>query len=267
LDIGLGTVLAFALTAFYWLPALSEVAWIRAGQVSGSADDMATLLAPLAQFVALTFTQPYVPDAPAALQHPLNLLVTGVVLAALALTVTQRARFSSAQRRVWWAWLVIALLMTLAMLDLSAPPLVVWEWLNDPVQRSQCYSEIRPIARPSGRLKVGAVNHCVHGKAVDRIATIVDWRPFDYFTAEQINASKPMVFTYTSQLSPQPNGTRLSTYGQLKFSGPMALLKPLGRFLLKYGGVHKRYEKLGRILNAGGAQDVSYAETANQLAH
>lgn len=154
-----------------------------------------------------------------------------------------------------------------SVLDLSAPPLVVWEWLNDPVKRSQWYSEIRPVARPSGRLKVGAVNHCVHGKAVEWIETIVDWRPFDYFTAEQLNASKPMVFTYTSQLSPQPNGTRLSTYGQLKFSGPMALLMPLGPFLLKNGGVHKRYEKLGRILNAGGAQDVNYAETANQPAH
>ncbi len=121
LDCGLGTLLAFAFTAFYWLPALSEVAWIRAGQVSGSAGDVSELLTPLTQFVAPLFTQPYVPDAPASLQHPLNALVAIVALVSMALTLWQRARFSTAQWRAWLAWLVIALLTTLAMVDLSAP--------------------------------------------------------------------------------------------------------------------------------------------------
>lgn len=51
-------------------------------------------------------------------------------------------------------------------LDISAPPPVVWEWLNDP-QRILRWSPDRqmvPGARPSGRTGVGARNHCVHGK-------------------------------------------------------------------------------------------------------
>ena len=154
-----------------------------------------------------------------------------------------------------------------SVVDLAAPPLVVWEWLNDPVKRSQWYSEIRPITRPGGRLKVGAVNHCVHGKAVEWIETIVDWRPFDYFTAEQVNVSKPMVFTYTSQLTPQPNGTRLSTYGQMRYAGAMRLLKPLSSLMLKQAGIHQRYERLAQTLNSGSTQELQDGKTGNHAAH
>ena len=120
-DIAGGALLAFALSAFYWLPALSEVSWIRAGQVSSSVADVAALLTPVAQFIAPSLVQPYIADAPAQLQHPLNLVLVAMGLAALALTWRARAALSPTQRRVWLAWLLLALLATLAMLDLSTP--------------------------------------------------------------------------------------------------------------------------------------------------
>ncbi|MEP7198568.1 MAG: hypothetical protein ABI874_02010, partial [Chloroflexota bacterium] len=95
--------------------------WIRAGQVSGSVDDIATFLTPAAQFVSSAFAQPYVPDAPASLQHPLGLLVALLSLAAVAVGFARRAWFTPGQRREWVAWLALAALAAFAMLDLCAP--------------------------------------------------------------------------------------------------------------------------------------------------
>ena len=43
--------------------------------MSGSVEDIPTLLTPITQFVSTALLQPYVPDASAALQHPLGLCV------------------------------------------------------------------------------------------------------------------------------------------------------------------------------------------------
>ncbi len=116
-----GTLLALALSAFYWLPALSEVSWIRAGQISGSVEDIPSLLTPLGQFVATSLLQPYIPDAPAGLQHPLGLAVALLSVAALLAAIVWRKQLTADQRGEWWAWLLIAAGTSFAMLDLSAP--------------------------------------------------------------------------------------------------------------------------------------------------
>jgi hypothetical protein len=113
--------LAFLLTAFYWLPALTEVGWIRAGQISGSVDDIASLLIPLGSLVSTALLYPYVPDAPAGLQHPLGLIAAITsVLAALALFAA-RSRLTPEQRRESVIWIIIALATTFALVELSAP--------------------------------------------------------------------------------------------------------------------------------------------------
>jgi hypothetical protein len=114
-------ILAFALTAFYWLPAISEVAWIRAGQVSSVADDLATLLTPVTQFFSTSWLYEYAPDAPASLQHPLSLIVTLLSIAALIITWRTRTQLTSTQRHEWLTWTLIAILTIFAMLDWSAP--------------------------------------------------------------------------------------------------------------------------------------------------
>ncbi|MBI3738546.1 MAG: DUF2652 domain-containing protein [Chloroflexi bacterium] len=74
--------------------------------------------------------------------------------------------------------------------EFDVPPPVVWSWLNEPEKRA-LYSldphglQFVPIFRPGGRTTAGATTHCVHGKDIAMRETVLDWKPFDYFTVEQ----------------------------------------------------------------------------------
>jgi len=60
----------------------------------------------------------------------------------------------------------------------------LWNWINDPDKRTQWYAlPWTAQTRPGGRTGSGAVNHCYHGIG-DTLETILDWRPFEYFTSE-----------------------------------------------------------------------------------
>src|SRR5258708_15621098 len=102
--------------------------------------------------------------------------------------------------------------------DFPEPAPVVWDWLNDPVKRSQWMTghnwTLGP--RPAGRTGVGARNHCVHGKSTT-IETILDWRPFDYVSTEQLVNGN--ILSETVQLEPLPTGgTRMHTHMYLAVS-------------------------------------------------
>ena len=61
----------------------------------------------------------------------------------------------------------------------------LWNWINDPDKRTQWYIlKWSAHTRPNGRTGSGAVNHCNHGIAGNSLETILDWRPFDYYTSE-----------------------------------------------------------------------------------
>jgi len=113
--------LAFCLTAFYWLPALSEVSWIRAGQISSSVDEIASLLTPLGSLLSTSFVYPYLPDAPAGLQHPVAFVVGIVSLLAMLSVFATSRRLSADQRRETTIWILIALGAIFALTELSAP--------------------------------------------------------------------------------------------------------------------------------------------------
>ncbi len=74
--------------------------------------------------------------------------------------------------------------------EYNAPPPVVWSWMNEPDKR-KLYSldpdglKFIPILRPGGRTGAGATTHCVHGKNIAMRETVLDWKPFDYYTVEQ----------------------------------------------------------------------------------
>ncbi len=69
-------------------------------------------------------------------------------------------------------------------LDFPVHPSALWGWINDPSKRSQWFIlQWSARARPGGRTGSGAVNHCYHGIG-DTLETILDWRPFAYFTSE-----------------------------------------------------------------------------------
>lgn len=62
-----------------------------------------------------------------------------------------------------------------------------------------------PLIRPGGRTQVGAVNHCAHGKGVLQ-TTIVDWRPFDYFTQHVVSGN--LKWYELNEIKPANDGTR-----------------------------------------------------------
>lgn len=90
--------------------------------------------------------------------------------------------------------------------EINASPLVIWAWLNEPEKRAM-YSmnphglKFIPIFRPNGRTGIGATTHCVHGKDIAMRETVLDWKPFDYFTVEQ-NSGPMGVLQATFRLEP-----------------------------------------------------------------
>jgi hypothetical protein len=120
--------------------------------------------------------------------------------------------------------------------DIAAPPPVVWEWLNDPDRRTRWQPGRRWSAgrRLGGRTAPGAENHCVHGSG-RLIETVLDWRPFDYFTVEI--TQPPGVMLETIRLEPLPDhrGTRLRGYFKLRMRLPGWLTRWLCSAILRRG--------------------------------
>ncbi len=134
--------------------------------------------------------------------------------------------------------------------EFAAPPPVVWDWLNDPQKRVlyQGFTDVIPVIRPGGRSGVGTRNHCMHGQKLATIETILDWRPFDYWTIEV--SSGPMVGT--SQLEPLSGGsaTRLHQHLIAKMPMPKFLLRPMLKVMMKSMGALKMFDKLSGLIQA-----------------
>lgn len=115
------------------------------------------------------------------------------------------------------------------MVDFPTPPAVTWEWLQDPEKRNawnggHVYWSL--AERPKGRTGVGASNHCAHGKSLT-LEVIVDWRPFEYSTADSFENGKK-VFTETVRLEPLPDGST-------RVHDLLVMHSPLPRFVRKAG--------------------------------
>lgn len=125
----------------------------------------------------------------------------------------------------------------------------LWNWVNDPDKRTQWYIlKWSAQSRPGGRTGSGAVNHCYHGIG-DTYETILDWRPFEYFTSE---------------FRIRPSNTRLQetfVFEQIndKTSRLNVYIKPaeenagwLTNFLAKTMAVYqkRRFEQLGKMLKS-----------------
>jgi hypothetical protein len=121
--------------------------------------------------------------------------------------------------------------------DLPGPPPEVWSWMNEPEKRrliSLNPHDLKfiPILRPGGRTGAGATTHCVHGKAIAMRETVLDWKPFDYYTVEQ--DSGPMgVIQVTFQMRPIDDGRQthlLATLNGNMRHLPSLLSRPFIRF-------------------------------------
>jgi len=103
--------------------------------------------------------------------------------------------------------------------EMDAPPPVIWEWLNDPQRRNQWWESFTRWTkrlRPGGRTGPGAINHCDHGVG-DVLETVLDWRPFDYYTVEMRITPGRFIVLQTTYLKALPDGrTEIRIYYQLQ---------------------------------------------------
>ncbi len=112
--------------------------------------------------------------------------------------------------------------------DFPAPPPAMWDWVNEPFKRVQWagFDELQWFRRPDGRTGAGARSHCVHNKQVLNAETVLDWRPFDYFT---LDTSSGLVQTF--QFEPRDDGR--TTRVHLHFRSKMRLPAFIRRRMLK----------------------------------
>jgi hypothetical protein len=95
--------------------------------------------------------------------------------------------------------------------DFDAPPSVIWHWLTD-IEKKTLLADGEAVftaqSRPGGRSGPGASNHCAHGKNLkgSLVETILDWRPFEYFTLDGTEGNNHMRQTY--RLEPISDGMR-----------------------------------------------------------
>ncbi len=136
-------------------------------------------------------------------------------------------------------------------LDLAAPPPIVWDYLNDAKRRSLWdRNDIRP-EKSDARRGVGTRNHCVHGKNSERLQTILDWRPFDYFTIDDRSSTstsdKPeLMMTY--QLVPTGGGTQLNIHLRMLMSAPTPVRRTLVTCMMKLMKVEQNFRTLERVV-------------------
>lgn len=76
--------------------------------------------------------------------------------------------------------------------EFDIPQVEFWQMLTSPeILNALANNAVTwsALIRPKGRAGVGAVNHCAHGKGMLQ-TTIVDWRPFDYFTQHVVSGNQ-----------------------------------------------------------------------------
>jgi len=133
--------------------------------------------------------------------------------------------------------------------EIDAPPPVVWGWLNDPQKRNQWWESFTRWSerlRPGGRTGPGAINHCNHGVG-DLLETILDWRPFDYYTVQMRITPGHFIIVQTTYLETKPDGgTTLKVYYQLQNPRLRWMARPFSKLVAGFLGLELR--KLKNIL-------------------
>jgi hypothetical protein len=151
----------------------------------------------------------------------------------------------------------------------DAPPPVVWTWLNDSGKRNLCAVttlQWRAGERAKGRTGVGARNHCAHGGG-ESTETIVDWRPFDYYSTEStMPQMKGLMMHETSRLEPLDDGrATLFHYNfRMDFQGmPRFLSRLMCRVIMRTQKVRQNFDNMARLAAqdaAGQSQEDVHAE-------
>jgi len=94
--------------------------------------------------------------------------------------------------------------------DLPVTPALAWDYITKPDLKRQWVQlvSITRIDKLGGRVRQGAEFHCAHSKG-DIFDAIVDWRPFDYYTTDNIGLFEEKV-RMTFRLKPSETGCRFT---------------------------------------------------------
>lgn len=97
-------------------------------------------------------------------------------------------------------------------MHLPVKPAEAWEWWTNPALVPQWQKDVvgqRLDRRGGGRRGTGASTHCAHG-GYETLARFLDWRPFEYYTAERTPLNKhfkaPPPLTETVEFVPREDG-------------------------------------------------------------
>ena len=99
--------------------------------------------------------------------------------------------------------------LSLAELDLPAPPAIVWHFMTAPEKRALWQPETLRVEEqtPAGVRGVGTQNHCVHGDYIIE-EEFLDWKPFRYLTDR---SKTPLgVVLFTMEFTATGDGTHVS---------------------------------------------------------
>lgn len=115
--------------------------------------------------------------------------------------------------------------------EFNAPLAKVWDWIMDIQKRNESMGAMghwKIISRTHGRTSAGAKNHCAHGKGTS-IETILDWRPFEYATAETTEGAA--MFRDMTLFTSLDEGRRTHVETRLKLFKPAPLF--ISRIMIK----------------------------------
>ena len=131
--------------------------------------------------------------------------------------------------------------------DFPVSPPVLWDWLTDPAKREMWMEGTKwnVTSKPGGRTGPGTANHCVHGKNAV-IETILDWKPFNYYTVKITGI--PISVVETESLEEIESGTRLRAHIRLDNNLPNWISRPVAWLLVKVHNFEKDWRKLSGLM-------------------
>jgi hypothetical protein len=138
--------------------------------------------------------------------------------------------------------------------ELEIPVPVAWEWVTNVQKRTLASEGVTwsNFARVGGRTGVGTTNHCAHGEGEISVETILDWRPFEYFTSDtQSKIDKKSMFDMlnTQIFKSIDDGKKTLLTFRVKFHKPNPILKWVFPFLWRRGAT-KYYDQLVSLAKA-----------------
>jgi uncharacterized protein DUF2652 len=95
--------------------------------------------------------------------------------------------------------------------EVPYPPSLVWDYLTVPELEARVlgFDMAERIDALGGRVRPEAQIHCAHGD-LHVFSTILDWKPFEYYTSRQTGAG--LAYLQTRRLIPSEHGCRLAVY-------------------------------------------------------